>query len=44
MHNLSNVVETCDIFKLIFTLSVFIIIVVRESSGRIFKFRLGGTV
>nr|DAM79750.1 MAG TPA: hypothetical protein [Caudoviricetes sp.] len=44
MHNLSNVVETCDIFKLIFTLSVFIIIIVRESSGRIFKFRLDSAV
>nr|DAH26503.1 MAG TPA: hypothetical protein [Caudoviricetes sp.] len=27
---MSNCVETCDIFKLIFILSVFIIIIVRE--------------
>nr|DAW06772.1 MAG TPA: hypothetical protein [Bacteriophage sp.] len=41
---MSNIAETCDIFKLIFTLSVFIIIIVRESSDEIFKFWLGGTV
>nr|DAE82069.1 MAG TPA: hypothetical protein [Bacteriophage sp.] len=41
---MSNIVETCDIFKLIFILSVFIIIIVRESSDEIFKFWLGGTV
>nr|DAZ66600.1 MAG TPA: hypothetical protein [Caudoviricetes sp.] len=27
---MSNTVETCDIFKLIFILSVFIIIIIRE--------------